>query len=128
MNLPEVNLSSWMTSGESAELATLLRNPILRMAIRIVAESMPVPMPSNGSKESDIIFAAGVTAGLDMSLALLAELWSKPYAQAVMLDMEYDPAPPFEGGTPQRTPASVRDMMQQMYDMGMREELQRLKK
>jgi hypothetical protein len=24
---------------------------------------MPVPMPSQGSKESDIVFAAGVTAG-----------------------------------------------------------------
>ena len=74
MNLPEVNLSSWMTSGESAELATLLRNPILRMAIRIVAEAMPVPMPAHGSKESDIIFAAGVTAGYAHCLENLRKL------------------------------------------------------
>lgn len=74
MNLPEVNLAAWMTSGESAELATLLRNPILRMAIRIVAESMPVPMPANGSKESDIIFAAGVTAGYAHCLENLRKL------------------------------------------------------
>jgi len=74
MNLPEVNLSGWMTSGESAELAKIFQNPILRMAIRIVSESMPVPMPSHGSKESDIIFAAGVTAGYAHCLENLRKL------------------------------------------------------
>ena len=54
-NLPEVNMAEWMTSGESAEFSKLLQTPLLRMAIRIVAESMPVPMPSHGAKESDII-------------------------------------------------------------------------
>ena len=72
--------------------------------------------------------AAGVTAGLDMSLALLAELWSLPYAQGVMLDMEYNPAPPFSGGTPETTPPPVRELMQQMYDMGLELELKQLKK
>jgi len=74
MNLPEVNLAAWMTSGESAELATILRNPILRMALRIVAESMPVPMPSHGSNETDIVFAAGVTAGYAHCLENLRKL------------------------------------------------------
>jgi len=63
-----------MTSGESAELATLVRNPIFRMALRIVSESMPVPMPANGTKESDIIFAAGVTAGYAHCLENLRKL------------------------------------------------------
>jgi hypothetical protein len=63
-----------MTSGESAELATLLRNPVLRMALRIVSESMPVPMPANGTKESDIVFAAGVTAGYAHCLENLRKL------------------------------------------------------
>ena len=40
-NLPEVNMADWMTSGESAEFSKLLQTPLLRMAIRIVAESMP---------------------------------------------------------------------------------------
>ena len=63
LELPDVNINDWQTEGQQAELAQILQNPILRMALRIVAESMPVPMPSHGSKESDIIFAAGVTAG-----------------------------------------------------------------
>ena len=61
--LPDVNISEWQTDGQQAELAAIMRNPILRMALRIVAESMPIPMPSQGSRESDIIFAAGITAG-----------------------------------------------------------------
>jgi hypothetical protein len=51
-----------------------MRNPIIRMAIRIVSESIPVPMPSHGSKESDIIFAAGVTAGYAHCLENLRKL------------------------------------------------------
>lgn len=63
LELPDVNISDWQTDGQQAELALIMRNPILRMALRIVAESIPIPMPSQGSKESDIIFAAGITAG-----------------------------------------------------------------
>ena len=62
--------------------------------------------------------SAGVTAGMDMSLALLADLWSEPYAQGVMLDMEYDPDPPFAGGSPEATPPAIYRGMRGMYDAG----------
>jgi len=62
--------------------------------------------------------AAGVTAGMDMSLALLAEIAGKDYAQGVMLDMEYDPQPPFEGGSPEKTRPAVFDYMNNMYKSG----------
>lgn len=74
MELPEVNIQEWISAGQQSELEQILRNPILRMAIRIVAESMPIPMPSNVSKESDIIFAAGVTAGYAHCLENLRKL------------------------------------------------------
>jgi hypothetical protein len=74
LNLPEVNISAWQDEGQQAELAAIMRNPIIRMAIRIVSESIPVPMPSHGSKESDIIFAAGVTAGYAHCLENLRKL------------------------------------------------------
>ncbi|MEO0469891.1 MAG: DJ-1/PfpI family protein [Bacteroidota bacterium] len=62
--------------------------------------------------------SAGVTAGMDMSLAMVKDIMGEDYGQAVMLDMEYDPAPPFEGGSPAKTKAEVFQMMQAMYDMG----------
>ncbi|MDQ1095217.1 MULTISPECIES: DJ-1/PfpI family protein [Chryseobacterium] len=62
--------------------------------------------------------SAGVTAGLDMSLAILKDNWGSKYAQAVMLDLEYDPAPPVEGGTPERTDPDVRQMITELYKAG----------
>lgn len=62
--------------------------------------------------------SAGVTAGMDMSLAVMHDIWGKRYTQAVMLDMEYDPAPPISGGTPEKTGKVVYWMMKSMYDAG----------
>lgn len=62
--------------------------------------------------------SAGVTAGMDMSLAILNEVYGEAYTQGVMLDMEYDPAPPIEGGSPESTTPEIYDMMLTMYDMG----------
>ena len=61
--------------------------------------------------------SAGVTAGMDMSLAIIDELFGKQYTQGVMLDLEYDPKPPYDAGTPKKTEPIVKDMMTEMYDM-----------
>jgi putative intracellular protease/amidase len=62
--------------------------------------------------------SAGVTAGMDMALAIMNDNYGPRYTQAVMLDMEYDPAPPIEGGSPEKTGWAVEWMMKSMYDMG----------
>ena len=62
--------------------------------------------------------SAGVTAGMDMALAILNDNWGEKYTQGVMLDMEYDPAPPISGGTPEKTGFLVEWMMKAMYDAG----------
>jgi transcriptional regulator GlxA family with amidase domain len=63
--------------------------------------------------------SAGVTAGLDMSLALVNDLMGEKYTQGVMLNLEYDPSPPVKGGSPEKTEPIVKDMMLQMYDMAL---------
>lgn len=70
------------------------------------------------TKDGKYWTSAGVTAGMDMSLALLEEIVGLDYAQGVMLDMEYDPAPPFDGGSPEKTPKHVREFMTSMYKAG----------
>lgn len=62
--------------------------------------------------------SAGVTAGLDMSLAILNDNWGKNYTQGMMLDLEYDPEPPIVGGTPEKTSWKVEWMMKEMYKAG----------
>ncbi|GAB5476129.1 MAG: hypothetical protein Mars2KO_42280 [Maribacter sp.] len=59
--------------------------------------------------------SAGVTAGMDMSLAIMAELTGEDYTQAVMLDMEYDLKPPIEGGSVEKTKPEVLYFMKTMY-------------
>lgn len=63
--------------------------------------------------------SAGVSAGMDMALGIMDELMGKQYTQAAMLDLEYDPKPPYKAGSVTNTEPIVLEMMQQMYDMGL---------
>lgn len=60
--------------------------------------------------------SAGVTAGMDMALALVNHLFSKDYTQAIMLDLEYDPQPPVQGGTPKKSLPTIAQLMEGMFD------------
>ena len=46
------------------------------------------------------ISGGGITAGLDFTLALVAELQGAAAAQTLQLLLEYDPQPPFDCGSP----------------------------
>lgn len=61
--------------------------------------------------------SAGVSAGIDMSLAIIDDLLGRKYTEAVMLDLEYDPKPPYNAGIPKKSDPMVSDMMKEMYDM-----------
>lgn len=63
--------------------------------------------------------SAGVTAGMDMSLAIIDDLMGRQYTEAIMLDLEYNPKPPYNAGTPKTSNPLVADMMNEMYDMVM---------
>lgn len=55
--------------------------------------------------------AAGVSAGIDMALALVERISGDFVAQAIQLGIEYDPHPPFTAGSPDRAPAEVVDVL-----------------
>ncbi|HEY8583236.1 MAG TPA: DJ-1/PfpI family protein [Capillimicrobium sp.] len=50
-------------------------------------------------EEGKILTAAGVSAGIDMALALVARLTVPEVAQAIQLGIEYDPQPPYDTGS-----------------------------
>ncbi|OYX85217.1 MAG: 4-methyl-5(B-hydroxyethyl)-thiazole monophosphate biosynthesis protein [Flavobacteriales bacterium 32-34-25] len=60
--------------------------------------------------------SAGVSAGIDMSLAIVRDINGDNYTKAVMLDLEYDPKPPIEGGSVKNTDKVIVESMQGMYD------------
>jgi transcriptional regulator GlxA family with amidase domain len=54
--------------------------------------------------DGKLVTAAGVSAGIDMALTLLARTAGDEAAQAIQLAIEYDPAPPFDAGSPAKAP------------------------
>ena len=53
------------------------------------------------------VTGGGVTAGIDFALTLVAMLLDEQTAQAIQLRLEYNPAPPFNAGSPDTAPAEV---------------------
>lgn len=53
------------------------------------------------------VTGGGVTAGIDFALTLTAMLRGEAHAKAVQLSLEYDPAPPFDSGSPERADAAT---------------------
>ena len=50
---------------------------------------------------------AGVTSGIDFALALVAEMVGPELARSIQLQMEYDPQPPFDAGSPRTAPSDL---------------------
>jgi transcriptional regulator GlxA family with amidase domain len=46
-------------------------------------------------RDGNLVTSAGVSAGIDMALWLVGEIWSPDFARNVQRYMEYDPAPPY---------------------------------
>jgi cyclohexyl-isocyanide hydratase len=55
------------------------------------------------------ITGGGVTAGIDLALVIAAELYGEATSQAIQLAIEYQPAPPFNSGSPRSAPAEIRN-------------------
>jgi len=53
------------------------------------------------------ITGGGVTAGIDFALTLVATLAGRRAAEAIQLRMEYNPAPPFDAGSPDSAPSEL---------------------
>ena len=48
-------------------------------------------------RDGNLLTSAGVSAGIDMALWLMGEMYSPEFARSVQRNMEYDPAPPYAG-------------------------------
>ncbi len=66
-----------------------------------------IPVDRRVVFDGKVVTAAGVSAGIDMALALAARLSSDDTARSIQLGMEYDPAPPFRCGHPSVAPPEI---------------------
>ena len=46
-------------------------------------------------RDGNLVTAAGVSAGIDMSLWLVGQIWGVDHARSTQRFMEYDPSPPY---------------------------------
>jgi len=66
-------------------------------------------------EDGNLITAGGVTSGIDFGLSVVAELAGELVAQSIQLGIEYDPAPPFDAGHPDRAPHAAKDRVSSRY-------------
>jgi len=67
-------------------------------------------------KDGNVITAGGVTSGIDFGLSVVGEIAGEQVAQAVQLGLEYDPAPPFRSGHPDRASDTVQEAVFPRYE------------
>ena len=66
-----------------------------------------IPTKTRVCIDRNRITGGGVTAGIDFALTLVSQLVDRKTAEAIQLGIEYNPAPPFNAGSPDTAPAEV---------------------
>ena len=59
------------------------------------------------------VTGGGVTAGIDFALTLVSILVDRPTAEMIQLRLEYNPAPPFNSGSPDTAPPEILALIQE---------------
>jgi cyclohexyl-isocyanide hydratase len=66
-----------------------------------------VPTRARVCVDRNRVTGGGVTAGIDFALTLVSLLHDRRAAETIQLRLEYNPAPPFDSGSPDTAPAEV---------------------
>lgn len=69
------------------------------------------PVKTRVCSDRNRITGGGVTAGIDFALTLAAELTDRTTAEMIQLTLEYNPAPPFNAGSPDSAPPEVLERL-----------------
>ena len=73
--------------------------------------------PARVVRDGNLVTAGGVTSGIDFALELIAMISGEDVARSIQLALEYDPAPPFTGGTPDTAPEPILvNLRQRVYE------------
>jgi cyclohexyl-isocyanide hydratase len=70
-----------------------------------------IPVSERVVTDGNVITGAGVASGIDFALAVAATLEGEETARQIQLQIEYDPAPPFNTGSPKTAPAEMTALL-----------------
>jgi len=94
-----------LLDGRRATTHWLAMGELARLGAEPVAERVVI--------DGKLVTGAGVSAGIDMALALAAQIAGEEVAQAIQLGIEYDPQPPFDAGSPDKAPERIVRMLRE---------------
>ncbi len=66
-----------------------------------------IPTKTRVCVDRNRVTGGGVTAGIDFALTLVSILVDRQTAEAIQLGLEYNPAPPFNAGSPDTAPPEI---------------------
>jgi cyclohexyl-isocyanide hydratase len=81
----------------------------------LLTEVGATPVQARVVQDGSLFTGGGVTAGIDFALTLAATLADEPTARRIQLGLEYDPAPPFDSGSPKRADPALVEAVQSSY-------------
>jgi transcriptional regulator GlxA family with amidase domain len=81
------------------------------LALEKLGELGAEPVSERVVFDGKVVTAAGVSAGIDMAIALVARIAGEQVAQAIQLGIEYDPQPPFDAGSPRTAPPAIVELL-----------------
>jgi cyclohexyl-isocyanide hydratase len=73
----------------------------------LLAKFGVTPSDARMTVDGKFYTSGGVTSGIDMALRVVADVAGEGTARKIQLAIEYDPAPPFPGGTPHTSPPEI---------------------
>jgi cyclohexyl-isocyanide hydratase len=82
-------------------------------AMELLAPLGATPTNTRVCVDRNRVTGGGVTAGIDFALTLVSLLVDRKTAEAIQLRLEYNPAPPFNSGSPDTAPPEVLALMKE---------------
>jgi cyclohexyl-isocyanide hydratase len=80
-------------------------------AMDFLGEFGATPTKTRVCVDRNRVTGGGVTAGIDFALTLVSLLVDRQTAEAIQLRLEYNPAPPFNAGSPESAPPEILAVM-----------------
>jgi cyclohexyl-isocyanide hydratase len=94
-----------LLQGYKAVCHWLFREHLAMWGIEVVNDRVVI--------DRDRITGGGVTAGIDFALQVVAQLCGETTAQTIQLMLEYNPAPPFNSGSPATANPAIIERVKQ---------------
>jgi cyclohexyl-isocyanide hydratase len=67
--------------------------------------------PGRIARDGNVRTSGGVSAGIDFAFHIVADVAGPEVAKAIQLGIEYDPAPPFDSGHPDKASEAAIELM-----------------